>query len=418
MLLNKKNPLITFLLPTKSNYSNLENENIIKNIIKIKNDLNFDKLSNFNLIIGLDSNDHYFNNNLFFKNEIIFKLDKKKYHDENGIFHICKAWNDMAIYAFNELNTDITIFIGDDIEIINKNGWYNDIINAFKLINKNTLEGIVILKEYYSPGWPCFPAITKSHFILFDYIFPNEFINQDADPYIYELYRRFNMVRYTKTIILKNKIGGLSYNLIQPKLENNNEPRYKPVNIEWKTNILKNSIKKMKLKNKIDNIITFDIGIPCYRVNIERLEYNVKILNKSAKMLNYVSIRINIIIDRNRNDLSLIQKDKLEKLNYQYDNVRIRINESNLGASFTRTRILNECHSDYVLFLDDDVIVTNNLLEEYIKAIEKNKYNDNIIGYIGLSKLKFDNRISTNAFNISQQTYFWYIANQIQNPPW
>ena len=55
----------------------------------------------------------------------------------------------------------------------------------------------------------------------------------------------------------------------------------------------------------------------------------------------------------------------------QLYNVRIRYNSNNLGASATRNRCLDESLAEYVIFLDDDVVVKEECLAAYVEAFQK-----------------------------------------------
>ena len=53
--------------------------------------------------------------------------------------------------------------------------------------------------------------------------------------------------------------------------------------------------------------------------------------------------------------------------------LRVRQNAANVGASATRNRLLDECHSDYAIFLDDDVVPDERLLLEYCRAARRER---------------------------------------------
>ncbi len=62
--------------------------------------------------------------------------------------------------------------------------------------------------------------------------------------------------------------------------------------------------------------------------------------------------------------------------------VRLHINYKNKGLSYSRNLAMNLCVNDYILFLDDDVLVVDNVLKEFEKKFIK--------GYkIGGAKLSF-----------------------------
>lgn len=59
-------------------------------------------------------------------------------------------------------------------------------------------------------------------------------------------------------------------------------------------------------------------------------------------------------------------------------------------ASATRTRLLRECHSEYVLFIDDDVQPDANILRAYERAIRSNP---DAKGFVGMSRLPCNGRL-------------------------
>ncbi|KAG1819945.1 hypothetical protein EV424DRAFT_1539626 [Suillus variegatus] len=66
---------------------------------------------------------------------------------------------------------------------------------------------------------------------------------------------------------------------------------------------------------------------------------------------------------------------KITELEAKYahrPDIRIRINESNLGASASRNRGMKESAADWILFLDDDVTPQDDILIEAEKAIRVN----------------------------------------------
>lgn len=109
--------------------------------------------------------------------------------------------------------------------------------------------------------------------------------------------------------------------------------------------------------------IKFSIIIPCYNVEkyIERTILSV--LNQS-----YKNFEILLINDgSNDNTLNIIE-------NFQKKDLRIKIfSQENKGVSATRNKGVKESKGEYILFLDGDDLIENNLLEEArVKIIENN----------------------------------------------
>jgi len=105
------------------------------------------------------------------------------------------------------------------------------------------------------------------------------------------------------------------------------------------------------------------------------------------------------------------------KAKYEYDPfIRIRTNSVNLGASDTRNRGLTESSSDYILFLDDDVFPSENLLKEAENIIRAYPCH---IGFVGLSQFPPTVNMYTNASHLAGVSFFWDIASKMEEHiPW
>ena len=64
--------------------------------------------------------------------------------------------------------------------------------------------------------------------------------------------------------------------------------------------------------------------------------------------------------------------------------VRVRCNETNLGASASRNRGLDESAAEFVLNLDDDLMPNPDLLEQYGRKLQDLKADCNVVGLVGL----------------------------------
>lgn len=96
--------------------------------------------------------------------------------------------------------------------------------------------GCVAILERSAPGWPCFPVVHRWHIDTFGALFPTTsgeapgstwrphqlqgqgqhqhqqtfgFYNQDADPFLWELYRRVGLATWTTSYHLWNRMGGV-----------------------------------------------------------------------------------------------------------------------------------------------------------------------------------------------------------------
>lgn len=166
---------------------------------------------------------------------------------------MCAYWRLLAAHAFTSPDPcDYVILLGDDVELLD-GGWQEAAVQAFEDITADVFSsglngisssnfnknsdcsnyqracapgfGVVIFRDETFPGFPSFPIISRMHahilasnqknsedFIKnpeeYPQIFPVEFANQDADPFLFALYRRFGAVRHLSQHGLKNHIGG------------------------------------------------------------------------------------------------------------------------------------------------------------------------------------------------------------------
>lgn len=81
-------------------------------------------------------------------------------------------------------------------------------------INQNTKKdlygfGCVALVDKAYPNFPSLLVLHRLHYIMHgSKILPKEFVNQDGDPYVYNIYTRWNASRMARDCVAVNKIGG------------------------------------------------------------------------------------------------------------------------------------------------------------------------------------------------------------------
>jgi len=115
---------------------------------------------------------------------------------------------------------------------------------------------------------------------------------------------------------------------------------------------------------------SIDVIIPSFRLNKETL---LPLLN--LKRPENIQISFYLVAD----NPALIPDPAIQAL-VDNEHVHLLINEQNLGASSTRNRGINAGKGAWILFLDDDITVPDNLLEVYAGAITEFP---NEIGFIG-----------------------------------
>ena len=136
------------------------------------------------IYIGYDHDDKLYSN-IQLPNNISYnkKITNLKWLEFNGYKgNPCGIWNELAKVAFK---TNEYVFIcGDDIVLSQESNWLQVFID--KLKNNNNIG--------YSAGWsnnnniPTQFLLHRTHFDIFDYIFPPEIHNWYCDNYMKELY--------------------------------------------------------------------------------------------------------------------------------------------------------------------------------------------------------------------------------------
>ncbi|KAI0267292.1 glycosyltransferase family 2 protein [Gloeopeniophorella convolvens] len=317
--------------------------------------------------------------------------------------HVCKLWKATARRAWED-NCDYFVLLGDDVVLLDE-GWMRKAATAFTSLAKQ--EGVprgfgcVAFTDTSFPGMPTFPIVHRTHLDIFGGdVIPDSFINQDGDPYIYQLYRRWGCSQMYGSRI-RNNLGG------------SDDARYEKLHaVDWTFGLLDDSCAKVEAwlaarSPSARRKLTLDIVIPSYRVDMRFLEPILQ--SKSSPTCDVMFI---IIVDHpNAPGLSTLQ----HRHGHRAD-VRIRVNSKNAGASASRNRGLDESAGEWVHFLDDDVSPSPCLLEEVEKAI---RAHPDAAGFAGNAIFPVASTIFTTAVHLAGVTYFWDIASKIDmDIPW
>ena len=119
---------------------------------------------------------------------------------------ICQLWNSLAHEAMID-QCKYFLLYGDDVTITCK-GYatqthsntirkWPDIVHTHFVSQVIPFFGVCALNDVTSAGFPTFPIITSLHMQIFDnIIIPHEFVNQDGDPYLWSLYRRYGASKF------------------------------------------------------------------------------------------------------------------------------------------------------------------------------------------------------------------------------
>lgn len=318
--------------------------------------------------------------------------------------YVCWLWRDCAAKALED-RCDYMVLMGDDV-ILQDEGWMRETHREFAALAEEIGVpegfGCIAFTDTSFPGMPTFPIVHRTHMEIFNQVIPEIFVNQDGDPYLFQLYRRWNCSRMFSSRI-SNGVGGES------------EARYNKKQAQkWTFEALDEAVSTADnwLRHEgcaIEKMLTLDVVIPCYRVDVPILDV-ILTLKPSATC----TVMFIIIIDDPPSPHIIELQNKYSK---RVD-VRIRVNKTSLGASASRNRGMEESAADWIHFLDDDVVPNPDLLEQAEKAIRSEPQ---AAGFVGKSVFPVADSIFTAAVHLAGVTYFWGIAadkNLAEDVPW
>ncbi|KAE9397627.1 glycosyltransferase family 2 protein [Gymnopus androsaceus JB14] len=357
--------------------------------------------------LAIDEDDHFFDRGSCNKAEMVLA--------EEGVLisqilrcahprgHVCKLWRDCARAAWQN-RCDYMVLMGDDVTLEDE-GWMRDIHAEFlRLSSRRGVPegfGCVAFTDIMFPGMPTFPVVHRTHMDIFNgEVVPPVFINQDGDPFLFQLYRRWNCATMIPSRI-SNSIGGKTL------------ARYDKVHAQdWTFQTLDDAVSTIKTRLReraclATEMVSVDVIVPCYRVDLSILHTILQLKPSDSCTVMFI-----IIVD---NPLAP-NIAELEKLFAHRSDVRIRINEVNSGASYSRNRGMLESAADWVYFLDDDVVPSPDVLIHAEKII---RAHPDAAGFVGNTGFPPANTVFTAALHLSGVTYFWDIASKIANDvPW
>jgi len=329
-------------------------------------------------------------------------IDVQSYAFPKG--YICKLWRASAHLAW-ESGCDYYVLMGDDVEVLDE-GWMRDTVSEFQSIAAR--EGVppnfgcVVFTDTSFPGMPTFPILHRTHLDIFDgEVIPDHFINQDGDPFIYQLYRRWGCAVMFNSRI-RNNVGG------------SDEARYKKQHAaNWTLQVLDDSCSRVEAwlaitAPSVRRKVTLDVIIPSYRVDMGFLEPILQLQPSPTCSVMWI-----VIVD-NRDAPGL---GTLQHRHGHRADVRIRVNNANVGASASRNRGLDESAGEWAHFLDDDVLPAPDLLEQAEKVI---RAHPDAAGFICNCHFPEAATIFTCALHLAGVTYFWDIASKMaeEDIPW
>lgn len=344
-------------------------------------------------------------------------------------FAICSVWNEMAIVAWNEGAAAWVVLLGDDIEIgcsYHYRAFYRSFLDIAKRTGVPFGFGCPWWNDTAFPGFPSFPCVGKAHFKVFGGLIPERrrevFVNQDLDPYLQHMYLKFKAAPCVTDAVISNKIGG---NI------GSSDARYERIPaVGWRDFVLDDidEIRAYLPKRTKENIL-LDVIVPSNRV---RLDYLRSIC--SLKVPENIHANFIIVVDNpdallrsaqdieRANEMTLNRAERILECHLSKDgnNIRVRCNTTNLGASASRNRGLDESAAEYVLHLDDDLVPNSDLLEQY--ACKLFEIDETVVGLVGLTRFSRSSTLPLRhaAALMSYLTFIFEIAERgmYENPAW
>jgi len=316
----------------------------------------------------------------------------------DSVLHLCPIWQSMAVKAWQE-GADWVVLLGDDIHV-HCPYHYRAIYRSFLEIS----ERLKVPFGFGSPWWndttfprfPTFPCVGKAHFEIFGGLIPGHrqdaFVNQDLDPYLENLYRKFKAAPCVSEALLSNKTGG-HLGAGHARYERIEATGWR--DFVWKDiEPIRNYVKEFN--SSAPEALVLDVIVPSYRVRFDYLESIC-----SLRVPEYLCVQFIIIVDNVERLLKVagsmsnadkdmtmhraerILEDHLSTSGGQ-NRVRVRCNKVNLGASASRNRGLDESTAEDFLNLDDDLVPNPDLLHHYGKQLLKSVSDPTVVGFIGL----------------------------------
>ncbi|PBK84612.1 NAD(P)-binding protein, partial [Armillaria gallica] len=286
-------------------------------------------------------------------------------HQPRG--HVCSLWHHCARTACSDPTVTYFVLMGDDVKILDE-GWMAKIHSSFIFISRERCTpfgfGCVAFKDLSFPGMPTFPVVHRTHLDIFSG----------------ELYRRWGCSLMLDDVTLQNFLG------------RSGDAKYTVVQVR---------------SPDVQAKLAVDVVVPSFRVNVPLLERILALRPSPTASTMFI-----IIIDDPRSSaIDVLQK----KYGHRVD-VRIRVNDSNLGASASRNCGMDESSGDWIIYLDDDIEPDPDLIpraEAHIRA------HPNAAGFVGNVHFPPPDSIFKSAVHLSGVTHFWNIAEKIEdNVPW
>lgn len=320
---------------------------------------------------------------------------------------LCRIWSHLASKSCN----DYIVLFGDDVRLLD-GGWPQLIVRRFHHIATKTGlplgAGCVAMNDLSFPGFPTFPVVHRWHLKQFGSLLPRQFVNQGGDPYLFELYSRFGASDWEVRCRLENTIGG------------DGDARYKKYHINWRGHILNMNVRRLKniTNQNQPQGICLDVVVPSYCTNNNDYLERIAMLRASR---DDVYVKFWFVVDNPCEDhvkavkklaLDLNNKQLCHDANYFVNVVHYGANR---GASYARNTGYNHSVADWILFIDDDCIPEQNILDAYCGALKRHP---DAKVLVGMTELPESMNIWTSMLKACNVGYFYGVSKRMRHPPW
>lgn len=347
-------------------------------------------------------------------------------------FPICEIWDTLACEAWAE-KADWVMLLGDDVEIqcsFHYRAFYRAFLDISEKLDVDFGFGCPWWNDKSFPNFPSFPCIGKKHYDIFGGLIPEHrrgtFINQDLDPYIVQLYLKFGAAPCIKEAALINHVGG---NIGAGRARYERVPATR-----WRDFFLKDlGPLRTFVPRTVTEVLFLDVIVPSYRVRLNYLRSIASLCVPKHVHANFIFIVDNPsellrqaqeIQTKNRN-AEMATTANAESILEHYlscdgNNVRVRCNKVNVGASASRNRGLEESAAEFVLHLDDDLVPKPDLLEKYCSKLFE--IDHSVVGLVGIVRFPRSSTLPMKhaAVLMSYLTFMFEIADKdmYESPAW
>lgn len=151
---------------------------------------------------------------------------------------------------------------------------------------------------------------------------------------------------------------------------------------------------------------SIDVIIPSYRLNIDFLLPILSLKKPKDWEIKYIIIADNPNLDIPK-ELDIFIENGI---------LTIIENETNLGAPESRNKGLNKAKSEWIIFLDDDVIPNECIIFQYIQAIQN--YSNPYQGFVGVTRFPEPINSFTKGVISSDILTFFSLAESYEEMAW